>query len=257
MSIIYLPLYVENNNLFDAVLNIPMGKLPDGPGFFEAYINKKPKWKIQFIPTLCPQCGWNLEGEKDSVVLTCGNCDTAWEAVKGKFVQVNLELVPGEEDDSVYLPFWKTSAKAEGTEISSFADFIRLTNQPRVVGKDWESEPVSFWSPAFKIRPKIFLNVARQFTISQRHFKFADTISRKNLYPATLPRSEAIQSMKITLAGSAVTKRNIYPHLPSIRFKPQRSTLVYLPFTDNGHEMVQQHMGISINKNSLEFGRKL
>ena len=257
LSLIYLPLYSEKNRLYDAVLNRPLANLPEGQDALESSIEKKRKWGLTFIPTLCPQCGWNLEGEKDSVVLTCRNCDTAWQAIRGKFSRVNVLAVPDRKEDTVYLPFWKTSANVTGVEINSFADFIRITNQPRVVGKEWETEVMSFWCPAFKIRPKIFLNLARQLTISQRHFQTEEVIPKKSLYPVTLPYTEAVQSMKITLASSTLNKKRVLPLLPHVRFETKGSHLVYLPFADTGHEMVQQDMRISVNKNALSYGRQL
>jgi hypothetical protein len=257
LSLIYLPLYVKNNRLFDAVLNRAITGLPGGRETLEPSINKNPRWQLTFMATLCPQCGWNLDSERDSVVLTCSNCKTAWEALKGKFIPVKYQFVPGQGENTVYLPFWRISANALGVEINSFADFIRLTNQPRVIGKDWETEDMNFWTPAFKIRPKVFLRLSRQFTVSQKHFDTKETIPKKNLYPVTLPRGEAIQSLKVILAGSAVNKKNVFPHLPQIKFNIKDSVLVYLPFTERGYEMLQQQMQISINKNTLEFGRQL
>jgi hypothetical protein len=63
--------------------------------------------------------------------------------------------------------------------------------------------------------------------------------------------------MKIILASSTLTKNRVYPHLPQIRFEVDHSELIYLPFTEKGHEMIQEDMDISINKNTLEFGRSL
>lgn len=257
LSVIYLPLYLKENRLFDAILNRPVATCSQGQDILGLTANKKPRWGLTFVPILCPQCGWNLEGERDSVVLTCGNCDTAWQASKGNFVRVNLSVVQGKEENTVYLPFWKISAKAKGVEINSFADFIRVTNQPRVVGKAWEDRDMSFWSPAFKIRPKIFLHVSRQMTLSQKDFPAQETIPKKDLYPVTLPQTEAIQNMKLTLASSAIDKKKILPLLPSIKFDPGQAVLVYLPFTDTGHEMIQEHTNVSINKNALRFGRQL
>jgi hypothetical protein len=257
LSLIYLPLYLEGRRLFDAVLNRPLAGSYQNHDVFMQSINSNPRWKLTFLPTLCPQCGWNLEGERDSVVLTCSNCETAWEASNNKFVRLNFLKVPGEGENSIFLPFWKISARAEGVEINSFADFIRLTNQPRVVEKEWEGQDMSFWSPAFKIRPKVYLNLSRQFTISQYNFQTEEAVPKKNFYPVTLPQTEAAQSMKIILASSALHKKTILPNLPSIRFGIKESVLVYLPFTDTGHELVQQHLRISINKNTLEFGRQL
>jgi hypothetical protein len=257
LCIIYLPLYEDSNTIHDAILRRPIGALSGGAEALESAMLRKPPLNLTFLATLCPQCGWTLNGQRDSVVLTCSNCETAWEASGGKFTRVKFFKAPSREKDSHYLPFWKISAGAKGVEINSFADFIRLTNQPRVLGKDWEDEEMSYWSPAFKIRPKIFLNLSRQFTISQKHFEADEEIPKNGLYPVTLPRTEAAQALKVILASSTLTKKNVFPYLPEITFKIKGSTLVYLPFRDTGNEMVQEHMQISINKKTLEFGRYL
>jgi hypothetical protein len=256
VSLIYLPLFVRKETLFDAIINRPIVKLTQGEDIFGSADNH-PRWRLTFMSTLCPQCGWNLEGERDSVVLTCSNCNTAWEASEGRFVRVAFGVVPGQGGKTMYLPFWKIAARADGIGINSFADFIRLTNQPRVVQKDWENQDMSYWCPAFKIRPKIFLRLLSQLTISQKDFKTKETIPKQDLYPVTMPQSEAAQSMKLTLANSALTKRNTFPLLPQVNFAVKDSTLVYLPFTDKGHDMVQQDMRVSINKRALEYGRYL
>ena len=116
---------------------------------------------------------------------------------------------------------------------------------------------MSFWSPAFKIRPKTFLKISRQFTICQKLFATEQRIPKQERYPVTLPRTEAVQAMKVILAGSALNKKKVLPLLPHIRFKIKNYNLIYLPFRDTGHEMIQEHMGITINKKALEFGRFL
>ncbi len=257
LSLIYLPLFVHERKVFDAITKRPIVKLSQDQDIFGSAIKNNPPTELTFMATLCPRCGWNLDGERDSVVLTCANCDSAWEASEGRFVRVGLAVVPGRGQNTVHLPFWKIKACARGVEINSFADFIRVTKQPRVVQRDWENQDMCFWSPAFKIRPKIFLRLSGQLTISQKEFETKEAIPKHGVYPVTMPRSEAVQSMKLTLATSAITKRKIFPLLPRVSFTVKDSTLVYLPFADTGHEMVQQHMRISINKKALEFGRYL
>lgn len=257
VSLIYLPVFVEKETVFDAILNRPIVKLAQNDDMFGSGAQKHPRWKLTFMSTLCPQCGWNLDGERDSVVLTCNNCSTAWEAMEGKFVQVTLAVVPGQSEKSVYLPFWKITARAEGIEINSFADFIRVTNQPRVVQEAWENQEMSYWCPAFKIRPRIFLRLLSQMTVSQKDFETREEIPKQGLYPVTLPQREAAQSMKLTLANSAMTKRDTFPALSKIHFAIKGSTLVYLPFSDQGHDMVEESMSVSVNKQSLEYGRYL
>lgn len=259
MSIMYMPVYMEDNRLFDAVLNRPISEFSEGEEGLEKLMIKKFPETISFLPTICPQCGWTLKGEKDSIILTCDNCATAWEARKGKFKQINIVTAGEETDDlnSAYLPFWKITAKTKGVNIESFADFITLTNQTVVISDKHKSMPMNFWSPAFKIRPKIFLNLARQFTVMQGGLDEDQSFPERGMHPITLPLSEAVQSLKMILVSSTITKKNIMPYLPEINFEIKEKTLVYLPFRETQYDMIQDDLGISVNKQSLEFGRKL
>jgi hypothetical protein len=257
VSLIYLPLYVEKETLFDAILNRPIVKLSQSEEEFLSSGMSHTKWSLFFMSTLCPLCGWNLDGERDSVVMTCSNCNTAWEALEGKFANVSLEVLPEEGKKIVYLPFWRITASATGIEINSFADFIRVTNQPKVVQEEWEDQEMSYWCPAFKIRPTIFVRLISQLTITPKDLKMEQVVPKEGLHPVTMPRSEAVQSLKLTLAGSALTKKDTFPLLPQVGFSMKDSTLVYLPFEDKGHDFVQPRMHVSINKKALEYGRHL
>ncbi|MFC1494164.1 hypothetical protein ACFL6W_02690 [Thermodesulfobacteriota bacterium] len=258
MSIMYLPIYLKDNQLFDAVLNRAVAEYREGfEGLENLMINKFPE-TLSFLPTLCPQCGWNLNGDRDSVVLTCNNCSTAWEARGKKYSQVKIIMAgEGENDNSVYIPFWKITAETNGVNIESFADYIKITNQPVMLSDRHETMPMNFWSPAFKIRPKMFLNLARQLTLMQGEFDESESIPEKGYYPITLPLSEAVQSLKMILASSAITKKNIMPYIPEINFEIKDITLIYLPFRETQYDMIQDDLGLSINRQSLEFGRKL
>ncbi|MBW1780744.1 MAG: hypothetical protein JRL30_08375 [Deltaproteobacteria bacterium] len=257
VNLIYLPLYVERKTLFDAITNNPIARLPKQGDMFSSLIDSRPRWKLTFLATLCPKCGWSLKGEKDSVVLFCGNCGTAWEPKKGRFVQVDLAVVPGDRKAVYSLPFWKMSVRAEGIQITSYADFIRATRQPKVIRKAWENQEMCFWSPAFKIRPKRFLLLSRRMTMAQEVPTAEERLPGKHLYPVTLPLSEAIQGIKLTLAGSAVNKKKIIPRLPDTGLSIKNASLVYLPFHETVHELIQPHTNVSINRKSLEFGRFL
>jgi len=257
LSLIYLPLYLEKNKIHDAVLDRAICDLSESSVLLDSASKACAEWTLTFIPALCPHCGWSLEGDRDSVVLICRNCETAWEAEGGSFRRVPCDASPGEGKDTLYLPFWKILAATEEVGIHSYGDFIRVTNQPRAVLKKWENRSMGFWIPAFKLRPKVFLDLSRQYTLFQDEFDQTEEIGKKPLYPVTLPRSEAVQTMKLILAASAVHKNSICPYLPAIRFEIHSSFLVYLPFTDTGRELIQQGLGISIQKKILEFGRRL
>jgi hypothetical protein len=94
-------------------------------------------------------------------------------------------------------------------------------------------------------------------TILQQAFATEEHIPAKNLYPVTLPQGEAVESLKVTLANSVMDKRDFFPLLPEINLAVTKYHLVYLPFRAIGLDMVQEEMGISINKNVLKYGRYL
>jgi len=257
VSVIYLPLQSDNGFLFDAITDTPLIDLDqnNSPPMQSSEFN--PRWQVNCLPTICPHCGADLDGEGDCLVLTCNNCDTAWNISGKGLQQINWQVLTDKCETPLYLAFWKISAHIPSMEIESFADFIHKTNQPMVPRPQWHEQPMSFWVPAFKLRPKIFLQVARQITIGQWRITPESGHVVPNLYPVTLPASEARQAVKITLAASAATPKNIFPFLPQALLKNTAITLVYLPFTDQQHDWVQQETGAVINKNVLRFGRKL
>ena len=257
LNLIYLPLYLEKGALFDAITHRPVARLPRDRKKFSSITENISPWNLTFLATLCPRCGWNLEGQKDSVVLTCSNCQTAWEAQRGKFVPVNFLVVESDLPGVTYLPFWRMSVRTEGLAINSFADFIRITNQPRVIQNLWHEQGMTFWAPAFKIRPKLFLAISRHLTLAQKDLKGKKEFPEQNRHPATLPLAESIQGIKLTLAHSTVNRKDVLPRLPQINMAVREATLMYLPFNQTVHEMIQPHTGLAINKKSLEFGRYL
>ena len=257
VSIMYLPLHTDDTHLLDAVTDtplIPLDRIKDyplkGTGF-------SPNWQTNFLPTICPKCGWDLEGEKDCLVPTCHNCETAWEIGKKGLKRIGWEVQPGEQNTPLYLPFWKISAQIPSMEVLSFADFILRTNQPMIPRLQWHEREMQFWIPAFKLRPKIFLQIGRLVTINQWRLHLEQGYSTPNLYPANLPKTEARQSIKVVLAACATSRRKIFPYLPEARIKNAKTSLAYLPFQDKGHDWFQPQTRAVISKSVLRFGRSL
>lgn len=257
ISLMYLPLRTDDTRLFDAVTDTPLIRLDRikeyplrGSGF-------NPRWQVHFLPTLCPRCGWDLEGEKDCLAPTCHNCDSAWEITDQGLHRLDWQVQPGERDTPLYLPFWKVAAQIPAMKILNFADFILRTNQPMVPRPQWREREMQFWIPAFKLRPKIFLQVARQITISHYRLHLEQGRSMANLYPVNLPKTEARQALKVVLAACATSPGKIFPALPEARIKNAAVALAYLPFEDTGHDWVQPQTGTVISKSVLRFGRSL
>ena len=261
LSYIYLPLLPREDGVFDAVLGEPLNNADTSAVQRLKSIPFRSQWRMRFLATLCPRCGWNLDGEGDCLVLTCSNCDTAWRVGKNGLTQTRCTMFPGPSDTALYLPFWRIAVRLPEVEIQSFADFIRRTNQPLVPQKAWEQQAMQFWIPAFKLRPKIFLRTAKQMTVSQwrllRDQKEKEMRMQPEMYPVTLPLSEAKQCLKLVLAESATNKRKVYPHLPYVRPDIIATALVFLPFRDRHHDWVQTPGGTVIPKSVLHFGRSL
>lgn len=257
VSFVYLPVEAGEEEIIDGVTGSLLMRRNQVSGNFLQGKPFNPRWQVHFMPTLCPRCGWSLDGEGDSLLMTCKNCDTAWALGRKNLEEIRWRMVPGDRQTALYLGFWKISGQIPALDLRSFADFIERTNQPILVRPSWHEREMSFWIPAFKLRPKVFLRVGRQATIGQWRLEPEEGHVIDNLYPVTLPASEAEQSVKVILAASAASRKKIFPFLPKVRLQDTTATLVYLPFVDKGHDWYQPESGITVAKSVLRFGRSL
>lgn len=256
VATIYQPLVLQDGLVLDGVTGDTLAKLPQDNDIFTPLRMDTLGWHPTLLPTLCPHCGWDMESDQASVVHCCPNCDRAWRYRHGQFSKVTFATVRSRLPEPIYLPFWRMHVDLEGIEIKSLADFIRKTNIPRVIKAQWEDEPVAFYCPAFKIRPTIFLRVASQLTAAHQPIT-AEPVLPKQTTPISLPAAEAEDAIKLILAHSAVAKRNIMPLLPAIAVARVETTLLFLPFFDNGYELCQEELNVVINKQILAWGGKL
>ena len=258
LNIIYLPLSIRDEEIWDGVVEEPLARIPEGSAPFAGADIVSHTWKPLFLPALCPQCGWNLEGETYSVVLFCTNCNTGWQAGGSNFSEVRIKVMPSESRDALFIPFWNYQVKAKGVRLHSFADFIRITNQTLAIKPEWEKRELYLVSPAFKVRPDDYLRLGTQMTISQRFtLQTTESIPTGNLHPVTLAPSDAARSIKVILANSAVSRASIFPHLPEIELEIEKYFLHYLPFEKTSHELCQTRLGVTINQRVLNYGRSL
>ncbi|MCL1981051.1 MAG: hypothetical protein FWG62_08265 [Proteobacteria bacterium] len=257
LSYIYLPLVIKKQGIYDGVnsqrligLDETGGDSLDGKPFDQA-------WRIRFEATLCPQCGAGLSGTGDCQVMTCANCASAWEIGPAGMSGVDWQLQPAGEGADLFLPFWQISAQIPALRIASFADFVVRTNQPFLPRPQWGDRAMSVWVPAIRLRPKAFLQVGRQATLRQWRLSPVPAKVRPDLFPVTLPSSEARQAVKLILAASAASPRRIFPLLPQVRLAEMTIRLVYLPFIDRGHDWVQPETDLAVDKHILGFSRSL
>ena len=256
ISLIYSPFYVDNK-IFDAVLNKPIPTGMNGESPFDGIEGGPPTWRIHFISTLCPKCGWDLEGQRDTLVLHCRNCVSAWYPVGKKLKQLKFAHMPDKGEKTLYLPFWRVKAEVSGVELKSYADLIRMANLPKVA-KDRDADiDFRFWIPAFKVRPQMFMRLAGNFTIAQLQNKLTSDLPAEPHHPVTVPVKEALECLKTTLAGFLKPRREMLEKLGAISTETTGFALIYLPFHEKHSEYVQPHINLAINKNLLRLSKNL
>ena len=257
VSCLYLPLYIENDKLWDGILQRPLGSVPAWLGDSDNLLGFKKQWRPRYLAMICPHCGDSMQGHSDSLVVHCYNCDTCWSEERGRFSPVDFRLVEARRANTVYLPFWRIRATSTGLEMKTFADLLRTTNQPVVLSRKHRDQPLQFWIPALKIRPRVFLTLAKSATLSQLKYpRGASKLSRR-LLPVTLPLKEAVQAIKPVFAATVISRKEIMPRLPRLKLTQIQAGLCFLPFEDTGHDYVQLHSGVSVTSSAVRFGRKL
>ncbi len=259
LSLIYAPFYVTDK-ICDGVLNRAISSAEIPPDFHPSdFQGGPPDWRTRFVPTLCPNCGWNLEGQPDALALTCQNCNSVWQSGKKGLKPLSFGQLSDDSirDPAICLPFWKIRANISGVPLDSCADMIRLANLPKVVQEDEEALRFHFWIPGFKVRPQAFLNLARGVTLSQPRGELLPGLPDVPCCPVNLPPSEALQSMRITLASFMKPRRVLLPSLQDMKITPERVLLVFVPFAGRPHEYVHPGFQVSVNKKMLELSGNL
>jgi len=259
LSLLYAPFYLQGDRLFDAVLNRPVsGPLPDDVDL-AALHGGRPRWRLQFVPAQCPECGWDLEGARDSLALDCRNCHSVWHAGKKQFMKISFASFPSPEGAEAvcFLPFWKIRAKVSGIPLDSLADLVRLANLPKAVTDPMEKRPFHFWAPAFKVRPQDFLRFSLRTTLSQPEGEGDPHLPEGDLYPVTLPVNEAMESLKLNLASFMKPPRKLLPKLPEIAIEARDVVLIYVPFQIRGNELTYPPSRLRINRNLLRYAKQL
>ena len=256
-SLIYAPFYRENRTLFDAILRHPV--MPWDETYAADLLEKDhpADWQVRFVSTLCPECGWDLQGEKDALVLLCRNCRTAWNCPGSSLEKVDFSVMKGGVGPVVYLPFWRMKSRIEGVRLQSCADLIRLANMPRVVTPSQEGAPLYFWAPAFKVNPALFLRWTRQMTAYQPADELRETFGEASVHPVTLSLAEAVDSIPLAIANLMMDKRKMMQLLPDLRITLEDSLLVYQPFHVRRSELIHEKMGLVIGRQALAFGAEL
>jgi uncharacterized CHY-type Zn-finger protein len=259
INVIYTPVYSDNGCLYDAILKKPFTPQVEEKEIKQALTSAPAeKWQVNFIPMLCPNCGADLPGEKDALIVFCPNCNSAWKSSNMNFTKVDFSIWSEKREDIVYLPFWRMKAKIDGVQLETYADLIDVANLPKVTTEAWKHTPFYFWSPAFKINPAVFLRWCRQLTITPAETDLTtEDFTAKTIYPVTLPATEAAESFIITLASLVTDKRRLPDLLASLKYTVEDALLVLHPFAISPKELIHTKLGFSMDRTALDFGTHL
>jgi hypothetical protein len=254
LSLIYAPFY-RGRQLMDAVLNRPLTQAPGPP--LEDLAGGPSRWRLRFLATLCPQCGWEMEGSRDALALSCRNCASMYTAGLHGWEPMPFATLAPSAQRTVHLPFWRIQADVAGVALTTYADLVRLANLPRAPRATWEQTPFHFWSPAFKVRPATFFRLARGITLAFPPIPLVEELPAGPVVPANLPPCEGAEIQKILLASFMHPPRLVGEGLAGIRILPREYRLVYLPFEERHHELVQPAMRLALSKNQLALAGNL
>ena len=253
ISLIYLPFYKTSQELFDGLTGKKVDALPEqfsSPG-------KLPQYNFDFMPGLCPNCGWELAGETNSLVLLCKGCFRAFQIRNKSLKQIKVQFASLQSDTDMLIPFWKLSINFSKIQCSKYSDIIQLANLPKAILEEHKTKDFYFFIPAFKVNPKLFLRLGKQASIIQPDSISLDKLPDNEFYPADLSLQEGLEASIPVLMHLCKRKKDLMSLLVTERIKLEKYSLVYLAFKEAGLEYVQEDFGFSIPKNSLKFGRKL
>jgi hypothetical protein len=251
-SLVFFPVFVRNGAIVDGILGKVIGPEKDLV-LDEAPSGIPEHWQIRPMSTLCPNCGNALKGGRESILLFCTICHVAWNPSSGRLVASKFEVVPGKQDSSVYLPFWRMRVAVTGITLKSYADLARAANLPKMIHSEWEGQEVYFWIPAFRVHPSLFLRLSKQMTLFQPAEKTEAALPNAHLHPVTFSEESAAASLKIHLANLLTKKKDIFPRFHEITIEPVESTLVFIPFTSIGCELVHPQLRIGLHRQTLSL----
>ncbi len=206
--------------------------------------------RLDFWPTLCPHCGGDLAVSSKAQVFFCPQCQSTWEIGLRGFRLVPHRLLGTRGE--VWLPFWRLTAEVKGPAV----DFLRkppfsaLAMPPKAV----------FFLPAFKVKPRLFLRLARQLSLGLCPKEDAPDPNPKGRFILpTLPAVEAFQGIPPLLAEMIPRSKQeeFLPSLAKTRFAFQGKELWWLSLRVEAYDYVFPASGLAIPKKAVTLGENL
>ncbi len=255
-SLLYAPFYLDRK-LFDAVVDRAISPVLAEDDEVFGLGGEAPDPSIGFLPALCPTCGWDLRGERDSICLDCPNCQTLWAVQPSGLHSLPFGYVKPTGPADGYLPFWRIQAAVGGFPLESVADLIRAANLPRVVKATDADRPFYFWAPAFKIQAKSLMHLARGLTLMQPQWETVAEHARAGHRSVNLSAEEAVETIRLNMAGWITPRQKLLPALAEAPIDAFRQEIVFVPFTAGFHELALADTPIRIPNAHIQLSGNL
>lgn len=253
-ALIYLPTHVTGGTLCDGVdskpLDVPPSDLPED----NWPVDDLQDFRYCFMPAICPNCGNDLAGEKQSCVVFCPTCMLGYSISNGLLQGTPFLVTKGGSRNSLLLPFWRFHLEPEGLPLPRTTGRIL----PGARMEEFDTQNVFFWIPAFRLNPKLFLRLAHLATMAHLDVEQEDAGSRvPSIQAVTIPAAEAVKSIKLVLALLSPRNQELLFRLNHLEVTVKEIALVLVPFESTGYELTNRQIQTGIHRNALKYGRNL
>jgi hypothetical protein len=210
--------------------------------------------RYDFVPALCPNCGNDLKGDKESCLVFCPNCMIGFSVSNGRLQGVPFLIVEGGSKTATFLPFWRIRVEIAGPPLPRAAG--RILPGGRVDELDLAS--LFFWVPAFKINPQLFLRLGQRATTTRLQAEEPTVMPvDSSIQAVTIPFEEAIKSVKLLLFLLSPKDQGLLLRLNNMEMETKETTPVLVPFEQTGYELINRQMQVAVHANALKHGRNL
>ncbi|GEM_PF-6141495 len=217
------------------------------------------------VPLLCPECGADMPAQNRVIALMCDRCQKAWHIRKRRFSPLSYRIVAPSGADfnaksvGIWLPFWVTEVKLNGLGLDNRAAFNLAAISYWPVNKDWHEKNICLVTPAFNLSPKMLLKLSAKMTIARISYDSSEIKldCGARLAPVTLPYDVSAKMFKFILAELFQRHKKIAPLVHDSGIKAINTTLCYLPYKQNGNDLICQHTGNAISAQAVEIGMRI
>lgn len=243
VSVVYLPVF-QDKELLDGISGRVLG--PDC-----LTTKNADTVRLSFTSALCPQCGWDLEGDTQSLIQTCAHCHTSWKPGGSIPEPVSVRFL-GSPANGRYLPFWCLRVTGQGFPLQSWADLVRLAELPQIVQPWMEKAPCIVRLPAFKIKPSLFLSLCARMSFCRVQSAAREPLSTP-LHPVTLPQEEALEALPVILANFSASRAHILEKLQHGSLRLEEAHIEYALFVWKNGQWCHPETNMALQANALHW----